>query len=493
MMNKLLIIFAIVSLASAAIPDDKITTLPGWRGAIPSMYSGYLPTGKTSGTPGFIHYWFIESQNDPKNDPVVYWTNGGPGGSGIAAGLLMEQGRVHLSDASYQKNSSELRLFDNPFAWSKVASVVYVSQPKGVGFSYCDIPSDQDCINNDLTSAQDFYDFIINFFDAFDEYKENDFYLTAESYGGIYIPMFMDQIDKKGGVNLKGAAIGDGCWGTQVGTCAFQTGKSQEIAVEFAQGHGMYDQVLYGEIKKACGNFSDEAVKNAECEKLLAEMNKKMGTFDIYNIYDTCGQDSTMSYFDMKEKMSAQIVEVTDETSSAKHPQLTTKKSKKEHDSSNTDLSGALNDYACGGGNAAGKWLGQDDVAAALHVKTGTKGMKYNWGPYKVSGDLRPLYKELAQKYRMLIYSGDVDACVPYWGTEEWTRELGFKVKTDWHPWMAEHLNRPGMLRAGYAIEYDTPAQFQFITVQGAGHLVPTFKPHFALTMITKFLKDEPF
>ena len=137
--------------------------------------------------------------------------------------------------------------------------------------------------------------------------------------------------------------------------------------------------------------------------------------------------------------------------------------------------------------------MGQDDVAAALHVKTGTKGMKYNWGPYKVSGDLRPLYKELAQKYRMLIYSGDVDACVPYWGTEEWTRELGFKVKTDWHPWMAEHLNRPGMLRAGYAIEYDTPAQFQFITVQGAGHLVPTFKPHFALTMITKFLKDEPF
>ena len=160
-MNKLLIIFAIVSLASAAIPDDKITTLPGWSGAIPSMYSGYLPTGKTSGTPGFIHYWFIESQNDPKNDPVVYWTNGGPGGSGIAAGLLMEQGRVHLSDASYQKNSSELRLFDNPFAWSKVASVVYVSQPKGVGFSYCDIPSDQDCINNNLTSAQDFYDYIM--------------------------------------------------------------------------------------------------------------------------------------------------------------------------------------------------------------------------------------------------------------------------------------------------------------------------------------------
>ena len=59
--------------------------------------------------------------------------------------------------------------------------------------------------------------------------------------------------------------------------------------------------------------------------------------------------------------------------------------------------------------------------------------------------------------------------------------------------WMAEHLNRQGMLRAGYAIEYETPAEFQFITVQGAGHLVPTFKPHFALTMITKFLKNDHF
>ena len=28
---------------------------------------------------GAIHYWFIESQSEtPENDPVVYWTNGGP-------------------------------------------------------------------------------------------------------------------------------------------------------------------------------------------------------------------------------------------------------------------------------------------------------------------------------------------------------------------------------------------------------------------------------
>ena len=462
---------------------DKITELPGWEGELPSMYSGYIPVGKTSGTPGFIHYWFIESQGNPEKDPVVYWTNGGPGGSGIAAGLLTEMGRVHLSDASLvNESTSGIKLFDNPYAWSKVASVVYVSQPKGVGFSYCDIPDDKECINNDLTAAQDFYDFITNFFDLYSEYKANDFYLTAESYGGIYVPMFMDQIDKRGGVpNLKGAAIGDGCWGTKVGMCNFQTGKSAEISAKFYQGHGMYDQVLYNNIVESCGNFSDENVKEAECKKLLSEMNSKVGTFNIYNIYDTCGGD--MTHFEMRDKMSATTVTVDDETSTARHPQLAGEK----------DLTGGLNDYPCGGMSAASKWLAQKSVAEALHVKTGTKGMKYNWGPFQVSGDLRPLYKSLAQKYRILIYSGDTDACIPYWGTEEWTRELGFPIKKDWHPWQAEHLTRKGLQRAGYAVEYDVATNFKFVTVQGSGHMLPTFKPHFALTMIKKFLNNEDF
>ena len=32
-------------------------------------------------------------------------------------------------------------------------------------------------------------------------------------------------------------------------------------------------------------------------------------------------------------------------------------------------------------------------------------------------GDLRPLYRKLVAKYRLLIYSGNVDACVPTWGS----------------------------------------------------------------------------
>ena len=181
---------AAITVANAAIEEHLVTSLPGYDGDLPSKhYSGYLPVGSTSGVPGFIHYWLILSENDPTNDPLVYWTNGGPGGSGINAGLLTEMGQVHVNDDSFPEdgdNSTGLKVFYNPYSWSQVANTIYVSQPKGVGFSYCaDSVEEKDCINNDQTAAQDAYDFFIAFFDAYPEFKTNDFYLTAESYGGI--------------------------------------------------------------------------------------------------------------------------------------------------------------------------------------------------------------------------------------------------------------------------------------------------------------------
>ena len=64
--------------AEAAVEADKVTTLPGYKGALPSThYSGYMPVGELSKTPGHLHYWFIESESSPSEDPVVLWLNGG--------------------------------------------------------------------------------------------------------------------------------------------------------------------------------------------------------------------------------------------------------------------------------------------------------------------------------------------------------------------------------------------------------------------------------
>ena len=57
-------------------------------------------------------------------------------------------------------------------------------------------------------------------------------------------------------------------------------------------------------------------------------------------------------------------------------------------------------------------------------------------------------------------------------------------------PWRAPHLDGTREQRAGYVKAYSH--NFTFATVQGAGHLVPTYKPHFALSLISKWLDGEP-
>jgi carboxypeptidase C (cathepsin A) len=86
--------------ADAAVESDRITQLPGFKGALPSThYSGYQPVGQLSGTPGHLHYWFIESEASPSEDPVVLWLNGGPGSSSLI-GLLTENGQIVTNDES---------------------------------------------------------------------------------------------------------------------------------------------------------------------------------------------------------------------------------------------------------------------------------------------------------------------------------------------------------------------------------------------------------
>lgn len=246
-----------------------------------------IPVGKLSGGPGHLHYWLIESTNHPATDPIVLWLNGGPGSSSLI-GLLTENGQISTSDESLTNPIDGVpQVFVNPYAWTTLANVVYLESPKGVGFSYCDnATKSSECVNTDESTAQDAYEFLVSFFTAYPEFKKNKFYITGESYAGIYIPMLIDQIRQdslQAKLNFVGAAIGNGCWGNTVGTCDFSSAESQRISADFYYGHGMYSQALREDILRECGEFK---VLKPKCLQQLAEMEKQLGKFDSKYLFE---------------------------------------------------------------------------------------------------------------------------------------------------------------------------------------------------------------
>ena len=68
------------------------------------QYTGYLDVEEED---KHFFYWFFESRNDPKNDPVILWLNGGPGCSSLT-GQFFELGPSSIGP--------ELKPIYNPYS-----------------------------------------------------------------------------------------------------------------------------------------------------------------------------------------------------------------------------------------------------------------------------------------------------------------------------------------------------------------------------------------
>ena len=70
-----------------------------------------------------IHYWLAKSEGNPDKDPVVFWMNGGPGGSSLIGGLT-ENGPFYLDDTSFADPSFTKtgvpKLHRRPQTWAKM-------------------------------------------------------------------------------------------------------------------------------------------------------------------------------------------------------------------------------------------------------------------------------------------------------------------------------------------------------------------------------------
>ncbi|KAL2927055.1 Serine carboxypeptidase-like 20 [Bienertia sinuspersici] len=83
-----------------------------------------------------------------------------------------------------------------------------------------------------------------------------------------------------------------------------------------------------------------------------------------------------------------------------------------------------------------------------------------------------------------LVPSGDHDLCVPYTGTQAWTSSLGYQVLDEWRPWLSNDQV------AGYVQAYEH--NLTFITIKGAGHTVPEYKPREAFDLYSRWLEGKP-
>jgi len=416
----LLLAIVAVSLVSALIPGDQVSNLPGYGKPPTRHFSGLIPADSRNTT--YLHYWLVESSNKPTTDPLVLWLNGGPGCSSLE-GLLYELGPLHFSGDTDSQGIPIL--IKNPSSWSNTANVMFLESPAGVGFSYY---VNQSTTSNDEITSQNNYGFLLNFFAAYPEYASRDFYITGESYAGIYIPTLVKRIQEGNAagnpkINLVGFAIGNGCWGNQVGTCQFGL-EADFISLDFFHGHVFVSQPHWLDMISKCGNVTNPN-PTQDCYNAAdtALNDADAANYDIYNIYVDCPNL-------LEERMKNPLVK--DYYSRVKR--LAEKSERHQfHTQSKKNIN---TPDKCISPQLASTWLELPAVQQALHVTISNLtswsvcfGINYD----RTERNLLPIYPSLLQDYRALIYSGETDACVPYVGSEAWTRNLGYPVKTPWY------------------------------------------------------------
>lgn len=82
----------------------------------------------------------------------------------------------------------------------------------------------------------------------------------------------------------------------------------------------------------------------------------------------------------------------------------------------------------------------------------------------------------------MMHYSGDIDGAVPTDGTYDWIQSTNPVIREEYRPYMFDgHV-------AGYTEEYEG---LTFVTVHGAGHMVPGDKPAEMWYVLNSWIKGN--
>ncbi|KAF7728221.1 hypothetical protein EC973_006502 [Apophysomyces ossiformis] len=415
--------------------------------------SGYLDIS----TDKHLFFWFFESRNKPKEDPLVLWLNGGPGCSSLT-GLMMELGPCTVNKDG---NGTDI----NKYSWTNKANMIFLDQPINTGYSYGEghvISSDQ--------AANDVYAFLQLFFKKYPEYSKLDFHVAGESYAGHYIPAIGEVLYKRNkgiypATNLR----------LYASTLTSINLKSLMI------GNGLTDPLLqnkyYGQM--ACKNSYEPVLDESSCEMMDLFYNATSSYIeDCYKLKDNChcqlaevvakdqlrwySSDSGRSVYDVRKKCAKE-----DQC----YPLIPMMK----------------------------KFLNRKDIKKSLGVDQNIEYDSCNSDisvSFKTTGDwMRPSMDKLSplldNGIRVLIYAGDADYICNWMGNKAWTKALRWSASNKFVTakdveWISPTTNKKiGELRM-------TPDdRFAFLRVYEAGHFVPYDQPEHALDMFNAWIKKQ--
>ncbi|CAG4931558.1 unnamed protein product [Colias eurytheme] len=392
-----------------------------------SSYAGFFTVDKKYDSN--LYFWYFPAFNKNKAAPVVLWLQGGPGGSSLF-GLFTENGPLIA-----KKNGFAVRKYH----WAIENNLIFIDNPVGTGFSftkdkdgYC---KDETCIGKGLYSC------LQQFFTLFPNLRNNDFYITGESYAGKYIPALGMQIHKqnmisKNKINLKGMALGN----------AYCDPINQLDYGNYLYQHGLIDfnqQKLFLKMQ-------------AEITNELKQQNWVEAGILMDRLMD--GDLTNFSYFKNYTGFSNYYNFLEDKDL--------------------TDTSVFI------------KLLNNDKIRNSVHVG----GLPFNDGrdvQINLSADIlqsvAPYVSELLSHYRLMFYNGQLDIIVAYPLTENFLRNLNFSSSEEYKV-AQRKIWRLGDNIAGY---YKKAGNLTEVLVRNAGHMVPHDQPKWAFDLIHRFILNK--
>ncbi|XP_056096570.1 retinoid-inducible serine carboxypeptidase [Rhinichthys klamathensis goyatoka] len=397
-------------------------------------------------------YYANSSSASYKELPLVMWLQGGPGGSSCGFGNFEEIGPLDRD------------LKPRETSWVRAASVLFVDNPVGTGYSYTDT---EDALTKDVAMvASDMMVLLKSFFSLKTEFQSIPFYIFSESYGGkmaAAISLELTKAVQTGSVkcNFAGVALGDS-WISPIDSV-------------MTWGPYLYSTSLLDD------NGLDEVTKAAKAVQDAVEQGQYRTATDLWSITENVVEQNTngVNFYNILTQDSDEMVKTSSNQAVDGFLSLLRRRHIRPlHRQSLSDLMNGPIRQKLGVIPKNVTWGGQAD---AVFVSMAGDFMK----PVVNIVDLL-----LAAGVNVTIYNGQLDLIVDTMGQELWVKQLKWDGLQYFNKMKWTALEDP-QTESQTGAFYKIYKNFAFYWILKAGHMIPSDQGPMALRMLKMVTQQE--